>query len=297
MEIIKDNKSAKPLDIGQDQFITEVIEASKEKVIVVDFWAPWCGPCKDLGPRIEKVVEMASNKVKLVKINIDENKELAGQLQIQSIPTVFAFKDGKIANAFQGALGEKEIVEFIEKIIGEKLEGNISEIIKESRKFLNDEKYEESLNLIKEFLASDKQNNEIIEIYIKNKIALKEFEEVEEIINSLDDSFKNDKNIKSAINSYEITKNADQNFTEEEIFAALKKDPLSLETNKQLSDLYFGRKNYDKAFEMIIDLYIKTSSKNKEKVKKILFDYFEILGNEHESTKIARRKLSSTIFS
>ena len=105
MEIIKDNKSAKPLDIGQDQFITEVIEASKEKVIVVDFWAPWCGPCIDLGPWIEKVVELASNKVKLVKINIDENKELAGQLQIQSIPTVFAFKDGKIANAFQGSLG------------------------------------------------------------------------------------------------------------------------------------------------------------------------------------------------
>ena len=82
-------------DVNQNDFVKEVIEASQKILVIVDFWAPWCGPCKDLGPRLEKVVSANNDKIKLVKINIDENQELAGQLQIQSIPTVFAFKNGK----------------------------------------------------------------------------------------------------------------------------------------------------------------------------------------------------------
>ena len=107
METLENNKTAYK-EIGQDDFISEVIEASKEKLIVVDFWAPWCGPCKDLGPRIEKIISQTDNKVNLIKINIDKNKELASQLNIQSIPTVYAFKDAKIVNAFQGSIPEKD---------------------------------------------------------------------------------------------------------------------------------------------------------------------------------------------
>ena len=99
METLENNKIAYK-EIGQDDFISEVIEASKEKLIVVDFWAPWCGPCKDLGPRIEKIISQTDNKVNLIKINIDKNKELASQLNIQSIPTVYAFKDAKIVNGY-----------------------------------------------------------------------------------------------------------------------------------------------------------------------------------------------------
>ena len=123
--MLNETETKTSLDIGQDQFVSEVIEASKEKLIVVDFWAPWCGPCKELGPKIEKVVSQAGDKVKLVKVNIDENQDLAAQLQIQSIPTVFAFKDSRIANAFQGSLPESEIIKFLEKALGEKLNNNL----------------------------------------------------------------------------------------------------------------------------------------------------------------------------
>ena len=95
------NNQEKYKNINQNEFAKEVLEASKDSFIVVDFWAPWCGPCKDLGPRIEKVVGLSKGKAKLVKINIDENQELATQLQIQSIPTVFAFKDKKIVVSFK----------------------------------------------------------------------------------------------------------------------------------------------------------------------------------------------------
>ena len=133
------NKQEKYKNINQNEFGKEVLEASKNSLIVVDFWAPWCGPCKDLGPRIEKAVELSKGKAKLVKINIDENQEIAAQLQIQSIPTVFAFKDAKLVNAFQGSIPENEIIKFIEKGLGEKLEANLEEKIKEARDLFNKE--------------------------------------------------------------------------------------------------------------------------------------------------------------
>ena len=100
------------IDVTEAEFNDQVIEASERKLIVVDFWAPWCGPCKQLTPILEKIISKSGDKITLVKINIDENQEIAAQLQIQSIPTVFAFKDGKIANAFQGSLSEKDIIKF-----------------------------------------------------------------------------------------------------------------------------------------------------------------------------------------
>ena len=175
METLENNKTAYK-EIGQDDFISEVIEASKEKLIVVDFWAPWCGPCKDLGPRIEKIISQTDNKVNLIKINIDNNKELASQLNIQSIPTVYAFKDAKIVNAFQGSIPEKEIIKFIEKALGEKINVNQNEIISKARKLLNEEKYNESINIVEEIVATN-SNNEAIEILVKSLVGLKKLEE------------------------------------------------------------------------------------------------------------------------
>ena len=115
------------LEINEENFEAEVINASNDSLILVDFWAPWCGPCKQLTPILEKVISNSNNKAKLVKINIDENKNIAAQLRIQSIPTVFFFKDGQPIDAFQGVLAEKKIIEIIEKHLNEKLTSDFSE--------------------------------------------------------------------------------------------------------------------------------------------------------------------------
>ena len=295
METLENNKTAYK-EIGQDDFISEVIEASKEKLIVVDFWAPWCGPCKDLGPRIEKIISQTDNKVNLIKINIDKNKELASQLNIQSIPTVYAFKDAKIVNAFQGSIPEKEIIKFIEKALGEKINVNQNEIISKARKLLNEEKYNESINIVEEIVATN-SNNEAIEILVKSLVGLKKLEEAKNVIDSLDEELTKNENIKTAISAYNLLLNANQNESIDDLKEKVKKNPLNVEINKKLSDLYFLNKDYNDALSLMINLYVKSKKDTQKEIKKILFDYFDILGNNHEETIRARRKLSSIIFS
>src|SRR4051794_39552083 len=105
-------------DSGDQTFMTDVMEASKTVPVIVDFWAPWCGPCKTLGPLLEKLVKQYGGKVKLVKINVDENQELAMQFRVQSIPAVYGFKDGRPVDGFMGALPENQLKQFIERLTG-----------------------------------------------------------------------------------------------------------------------------------------------------------------------------------
>ena len=106
------NDAKNIIDVDESSFNEQIIEVSENKLVIVDFWAPWCGPCKQLTPLLEKVVKKAEDKVLLAKVNIDDNQQIAAQLRIQSIPSVFAFKNKQIVNAFQGVLPEKQIIEF-----------------------------------------------------------------------------------------------------------------------------------------------------------------------------------------
>ena len=124
------------LEINEADFEEKVLKDSSSLLILVDFWAPWCGPCKQLTPLLEKVVNNSNGKVKLVKINIDENQQIAAQLRIQSIPTVFAFKDKQIVNAFQGVLSEKQVVDFLEKCLGSKINEDFETFYEEMNKKL-----------------------------------------------------------------------------------------------------------------------------------------------------------------
>ena len=137
-----DNKNI--IDIDQSDFEKKVIEHSEQKLIIVDFWAPWCGPCKQLTPIMEKVAKEQVNDFNLVKINIDENNEIASQLRIQSIPTVYAFKDKKIINAFQGVISEKDFIDFIEKAAGKKLKEDITNFCNEIKKLIAEKKIDEA---------------------------------------------------------------------------------------------------------------------------------------------------------
>ena len=119
------------IDVNEADFEINVLEESSNRLVVVDFWAPWCGPCKQLTPILEKVISSSPDKILLAKINIDENQQIAAQLRIQSIPAVFAFKDKQPVDAFQGVIPETEVIKFLEKCIGEKLTNNFEEFYSE----------------------------------------------------------------------------------------------------------------------------------------------------------------------
>ena len=141
------------IDIDQGDFDKKVIDASENKLIIVDFWAPWCGPCKQLTPIMEKVAKENSDAFELVKINIDENSEIASQLRIQSIPTVYAFKDKKIVNAFQGVISEKDFVDFIEKSTGKKLKEDMTGFYNDIKKLIADKSFNDAKDKLLTFFS------------------------------------------------------------------------------------------------------------------------------------------------
>ena len=161
-----DEKGAYIFDIDEHSFQKKVIEESKNRVILVDFWAPWCEPCKQLSPILENIISNCDGKVSLAKINIDENQQIAAQLRIQSIPTVFAFKNQQIADAFQGVLPEKKIIEFIEKILGENLKKNNSEFYNKIKELISDGEVARAESLLEEFISENSNDVIAINLYL-----------------------------------------------------------------------------------------------------------------------------------
>ena len=178
------------IEISQDQFIDEVVEKSKTIPVIVDFWAPWCGPCKQLTPILEKIISKSEDKITLVKINIDENQQIAAQLRIQSIPTVYAFKDKQIVNAFQGVIPEGQIIEFIEKCLGSKINEDFTEFYNEIESAMAENKFEETKDTLLEFISKNSDEIKGICFYLECLIELKQFEEVDVFINSLEKDVK-----------------------------------------------------------------------------------------------------------
>ena len=176
------------IDINQDQFIENVVEKSKTVPVIVDFWAPWCGPCKQLTPILENIVSKKNGKIILAKINVDENQGISSQLNIQSIPTVYGFVDGKPIDAFQGAQPESKIEAMVDKMIEATPGNEVPVMIDEANELYKDQKFEESLDLYQKLIGLDSANPKIIIGFLRCLIQLKRFDDAKEMFNSFDDS-------------------------------------------------------------------------------------------------------------
>ena len=281
------------IDVNETEFNDKVIEASQNKLIVVDFWAPWCGPCKQLTPILEKIISKSGDKVTLVKINIDENQQIASQLRIQSIPTVYAFKEKQIVNAFQGVIPENKIIEFIEKCLGSKIKEDFTDFYNDIKNAMSENKYEETKNVLLDFVSKNSDEIMGISLYLECLIELKQFEEVEGFIGSLEKEMKEKDEIKQVLKKMEIVKKNSSGPDIDELQNKLEKEPANIDLVLELSDKYFSIKEY----EIGMDLLLKHYTNNKDKVKDKMVEFFGVLGNNDEITVRYRKKLSQIMFS
>jgi len=281
------------IEVEESTFNEKIIEASKEKLILVDFWAPWCGPCKQLTPLLEKIVNKGNGKFILAKINIDENKQIAGQLRIQSIPTVYAFKNKQIVNAFQGIIPEKEIIDFVEKALGEKLEEDFSDFFQTIEEEIKKTNYSSSKETLLEFITNNPKELKAISLYLTCLVGLEEFEEAENFKSSLDDDAKANTDIQVVLKRLDIIKNNTKGPSIENLLKELNIKPNNINIVFEIADKYFAKNNYEKAFDLLIENY----PKNKQKIKLKILELFSALGHAHEATIEYRKKLSQIIFS
>ena len=281
------------IDVTETEFNDQVIEASENKLIVVDFWAPWCGPCKQLTPILEKIISKSGDKITLVKINIDDNQQIAVQLRIQSIPTVYAFKDKQIVNAFQGVIPEGQIIEFIEKCLGSKINEDFTEFYNEIESAMAENKFEETKDTLLEFISKNSDEIKGICFYLECLIELKQFEEVEMFISSLEKDVQNKDEVKQVLKKMEIVKNNSSGPNINELLGMLESEPDNIDLILEISDKYFSMKQYENG----MDLLLKNYPKNKDSIKNKMVEFFAVLGNTDQITIQYRKKLSQLMFS
>ena len=284
------------VDINQDQFVEEVVEKSKTVPVIIDFWAPWCGPCKQLTPILENVVNKKNGKIILAKINVDENQGIAAQLNIQSIPTVYGFVDGKPIDAFQGAQPESKIEALIDKLIDAAPGNEVPKLIEEAENLFKEQKYEQAKELYENLVAMSPGNIKIIAGLLRCLTQLQKFEEVQEMLESLDeDTLENSEIIKIKKLLENLNSNADINSISE-LENQLKQNPQNKDARLELSTQLLQSNHIEKGFQELLILFEQDPKWNEEVAKKKLLEYFDLLGFADPNVIEARKQLSSLMF-
>ena len=280
-------------DVNEIDFEKKVLDESLNRLVVVDFWAPWCGPCKQLTPLLEKIISSSPDKMFLAKINIDENQQIASQLRIQSIPAVFAFKDKQVVNAFQGVIPETEIVKFLEKSLGDKLDSNFEDFFNQIKLLFDNNKFLEAKELLENFIAENPEDVKGICMYLESLIGLNEIDSAYDFLDSLNNEIVKKEEIKNIKEKIKLIKETVKGPSLEKLNEELTNAPGDLNIVFKITDTHFANNNFNKCFEILISYY----PKNKDKVKSKMLSYFDVLGFQHESTILYRKKLSSIMFS
>ena len=281
-------------DVSENTFVPEVVEKSKEKIVIVDFWAPWCGPCKALTPILESQATKKKEHLEVVKVNVDENQGIASQLRVQSIPAVFAFSDGQPVDGFMGAKTEPEVEKFLDTLI-KKFSKNNSNISEEFEILLSEGRFEE-VKLASEELIKSSPSPENYSVLIRSTIGLGDFDSVEKLIENLSPEILKDNAVKGAISSYELMKNNDVEDSKKEILDRMRKNPADLDCKMNYSKILFKENNFSECIDVLLEMFRKDKEWKDGYAKKQLLLIFDHLGSENELSKKGRRALTSLIF-
>ena len=287
------------IDSDIASFNKDVIEASTKTPVLVDFWADWCAPCKQLTPILESAVKSYKGEIKLVKIDTEKNQELSQQLQIQSLPTVYAFYEGKPIDGFSGAMPENEIKEFINKVIsatGGNKQEELKKLIEDAEKLYTDKNFEGALDAFSNLLSAEANNALIISGYGKCLVKLDRTDEVAELLESLEESILNDKNITSLIALNKLAKNNKSAGSPEEFLSDVNANPNNHELRFKLAEAFLADEKKEEAIEQLLYIVKKDRKWEEDKARKKIIELIEAFGEDDPLTPSIRLKLSSILF-
>ncbi len=288
-ELIKDSDAK--------NFIVDVIEASKKVPVLVDFWAPWCGPCKQLTPIIEKVVKQANGKVRLVKINVDENQQIAAQLRVQSIPAVFAFVDGQPIDGFMGALPESQIKQFVEKLSNKgSLAEDIAAALKLAEEAMALKEFEEALGMLSQILGADPTHISALSYYAKCQVELGDLEGAQTTLSHVPSDKLSNPDFVSAKAALELALNPVDTSVVGKLQKVIGDNPDDFEKRLELAVALNGTGDRAAATDQLLYVIRKKRDWNEEAARKQLVQFFEVWGPKDEFTIAGRRKLSAVLF-
>jgi len=287
-DIIKDTTTA--------NFAKDVIEASRSALVLVDFWAAWCGPCRQLTPILEKVVRSYNGKVRLVKLNVDEHPAIAGQLRVQSLPTVYAFRDGRPLDGFLGAQPESAVRAFIDRLLGEEGEAGIAAMLEAAEAALEARDLQRAAEIYATVLQEDRQNVNALAGLAKCYLQSGDIARAEQTIALVPPDKRHASAVTSVVAALELAKKAGASGDIAELEAKVAADPNDHESRMNLALALAARGDKTGAVDHLLEIYRRDRNWNDEAARKQLIQLFDAWGPKDPHTIEGRRRLSSLMF-
>ena len=285
-------------DISTQEFVAEVIEPSQQIPVLVDFWAPWCGPCKQLAPALEKAVAETRGRIKLVKMDIDKHPEIPGQMGIQSIPAVVAFVNGRPGDMFMGVKSEGEIKEFIAKLIGPSDEDDqIEQLLEHAAQLVEQGAIGDAGSIYGQILTIDPNNLKAIAAVGHLYLSENNMDGAKGVLSNLSEDDLKDSDIVSLVSAIDLAEQADGLADHTELQATIEKNPDDHQTRFDLAIAMNASGNREEAADHLLDIMKRMPGWNDDAARTQLLQFFEAWGLTDETTVSSRRKLSALLFS
>jgi putative thioredoxin len=283
-------------DTTTQGFVKDVIEESRKQPVLVDFWAPWCGPCKQLTPILEKAVRAAKGKVKLVKMNIDDHPAIPGQMGIQSIPAVIAFVNGQPADGFMGALPEGQVVAFLERLTKDRIGGEAQDFLKAADAALAEGDAAAAADLYAQVLAEDNGNVPALAGLVRCYVETGAIDQAKQTLALVPDSKRNEPPVVAARAALELAEQAKSLGPIAELEQKVAANPLDHQARFDLALALNGKGSRAEALDHLVSIVRRDRKWNDDGARKQLVQFFDAWGPTDEATIEGRKRLSSILF-